>query len=255
MADESVIYSRGERLRTAEVIVTDERLKTLLGADPVDATVSLTVSGQPVADDTITLDEEVFTFKASSANENQITIGANKAATQANIRTILNAHSSGKFDIAAFASDVAVITYIGSTGTGGNGKASTESATNVTLSAATFTGGVEEVEEGIVLIEVPARKVVSIVNAIVQSKIVDAYTSGYSDIKVNRGDADVNAVTIDGSLFTTEGDNERAVTSADGVISGTNVILRNTGDNNIAGGNAANKLKVTITYVILDKLT
>jgi hypothetical protein len=108
----------------------------------VHASGTITFSGQPLADDTITVNGIVITFKAASPTGNQVLIGSTADETAVNLYAFLA--NSVNVNIAAstyaVASGVITVTAV-AVGTGGNAITLTESATNVVVSGATLTGG------------------------------------------------------------------------------------------------------------------
>lgn len=95
---------------------------------------TLTVDTQPTADDTMTIGSTAYTFKASQSGPTEIAIGANLAATQANIVARINGTDDYKGNknavasAAAFSSDASVITAR-KPGTAGDSIATTETFT------------------------------------------------------------------------------------------------------------------------------
>jgi hypothetical protein len=110
----------------------------------VKATGSIGVTGLPVADETITVNGVVFTFKASATLANHITIGTDADTTRANIAAKLNASTSPLVAKATYVNNGtnAVTVTHDQPGVKGNAFTLAENATNVTVSGATLTGGV-----------------------------------------------------------------------------------------------------------------
>jgi hypothetical protein len=108
----------------------------------VKATGTITFSGLPVADETITVRGIVYTFKASASTSTQITIGADATETAANAAAKIDA-----YDIAVDAVNVAGVLTISAanSGTYGNDYTLAESAANTAVSGANLTGGVDKV--------------------------------------------------------------------------------------------------------------
>lgn len=102
-------------------------------------TVNLTFSGLPIANETITIGGKTLTFKAASGNQNEITIGADAAATAVNTTTIINANTDLKGLVLA-SSGGSGITAVQLLQTGRIGLliALSEAATNTAWSAASF---------------------------------------------------------------------------------------------------------------------
>ena len=108
----------------------------------VKATGTVTFTGLPVADETITVNAIVYTFKASASTATQITIGADATSTASNAASKIEANDS-----AVDASSVAGVLTItaANTGTYGNAITLAESAANTTVSGANLSGGVNKV--------------------------------------------------------------------------------------------------------------
>ena len=108
----------------------------------VKATGTVTFTGLPVADETITVNAIVYTFKASASTATQITIGADATATASNAASKIEANDS-----AVDASNVAGVLTITAAATGEYGNAITlaEAATNTAVSGATLSGGIDKV--------------------------------------------------------------------------------------------------------------
>jgi hypothetical protein len=109
----------------------------------VKATGTVTFTGLPVADETITVNAIVYTFKASASTATQITIGADATATASNAASKIEAN-----DAAVDASNVAGVLTITAAATGeyGNAITLTEAATNTSVSGSgTLTGGIDKV--------------------------------------------------------------------------------------------------------------
>ena len=108
----------------------------------VKATGTVTFTGLPVADETITVNAIVYTFKAAAATATQITIGADATATASNAASKIEAN-----DTAVDASNVAGVLTITAAATGEYGNAITlaETATNTAVSGATLSGGIDKV--------------------------------------------------------------------------------------------------------------
>lgn len=123
-------------------------------ADLADrAKVTLTLSGNASAAETVTLGAVTYTFRASVASTaNEVLVGANAAESLANLKAAVNNDTtqSTKYGTATVANPTvgaAALTattlefYAKTGGTGGNSLASTETMTNGAFSAATLTGG------------------------------------------------------------------------------------------------------------------
>lgn len=103
------------------------------------ATQTVTFStGVPIANETVTIGGQVFTFKASRSAPFQVTIGADNATTAANFVSAVNTDSTKAF---ATAATNVVTLHAYALGTAGNSITLTEAATNVTVGGATLAGG------------------------------------------------------------------------------------------------------------------
>jgi hypothetical protein len=119
---------------------------------PVPATEVVTFSANPAPADTLTLAGTAITFVAAGATGNQVNIGVSLAVTLANLMTLLNNSVDAnliKFSQAINgAQNVITLTANQTLSTGafagsaGNALTATKSSTAITLSGATFSGGV-----------------------------------------------------------------------------------------------------------------
>lgn len=109
----------------------------------VAATGTITFSGQPVNNDTITVNGIVITFKsAGPVTGNQVLIGGSFAETAVNLYAFLINSQSANILASTYAVASGVITVTAAAvGTGGNALTLVESATNVVVSGGTLTGG------------------------------------------------------------------------------------------------------------------
>jgi hypothetical protein len=111
----------------------------------VAATGSITFSGQPLANSTVTINGTVFTFVASGATGNQVNIGGSLSATMTALATALNASVVSGVAVATYAGTASAINITHDTlGAAGNAftiAASTSPASNGTVSGPTLTGG------------------------------------------------------------------------------------------------------------------
>lgn len=108
----------------------------------VKASGTITFTGLPVADETITVRGVAYTFKASASSATEITIGADATETAENTVAKINAN-----DALLDAVNVAGVVTVSAANTGEYGNAYTlaESATNTAVSGATLSGGVDKV--------------------------------------------------------------------------------------------------------------
>lgn len=115
---------------------------------------TLTLSGNAVADETVTIGTRVYTFKASPSAADQIKVGSDAADTILNIVAAINGaagsgtlYGTGTLPHATVtaedgAGDTVVLTAK-STGTAGNSIATSETMTNASFGSATLAGGVD----------------------------------------------------------------------------------------------------------------
>ncbi len=108
----------------------------------VKAAGTVVFAGLPVADETFTVNANIYTFKATAANNTQVTIGADATATGANSVTSVEANDPA-LDSINFAGTVTISAAF--TGAYGNAIGLAAAATNVTVSGAFLTGGVDAV--------------------------------------------------------------------------------------------------------------
>ncbi len=141
----------------SHVLFTDSNYAGIGSWKAVKATGTITVTGQPADGDTFVLGLITYRFKNTIAQANDILIGANLAATQANIVAAINGdqtligtsyHATTRpnpgVSASAFVANVSTLTALYG-GIAGNLIVLTESATNVTVSGAGFlTGGLAE---------------------------------------------------------------------------------------------------------------
>lgn len=108
----------------------------------VKAAGTITFTGLPVANETITVRGVVYTFKAAASLATEITIGADATATAANTASKIDANDS-----LVDAVNVLGVVTISAANTGEYGNAYTlaEAATNTAVSGATLSGGVDKV--------------------------------------------------------------------------------------------------------------
>ena len=120
----------------------------VLTGDGVKATGSATFSGQPTANDTLTVGGVVFTFKASAPLDTDLVIGANLAATLAAAAVKIEA-KVGLIDVAATAT---VLTFTGhDQGSAANAVTLAKNSTVITVSGATLAGGVDATKKKVVV--------------------------------------------------------------------------------------------------------
>jgi hypothetical protein len=121
-------------------------LKIMPGASLVtngaQASGTITFSGQPSADDTITVGATTFTYKAAPTTSVQVKIGSTVADTIKNTVDKIRAHpTSGPLVEVSYTATVITI-KAEAEGTAGNSIALQKSATNLAVSGANLSGGV-----------------------------------------------------------------------------------------------------------------
>lgn len=104
------------------------------------ATGAITFTGQPTADDTITINGHVITWKASGAIANQVNVGGSAAASAANLLALINA-APLTYLVTASGTGLVLALQATTAGTSGNAITLTESTANLTVSGATLSGG------------------------------------------------------------------------------------------------------------------
>ena len=104
-------------------------------------TVTVTDANLTNGSDTLTIGGKVLTWVASAANENEITNGANDAASAANLAAVVNANSVLKGIIAAtVVTNVVTLRFLWPSRLGNLVTIATNDATAMALSAAVFGG-------------------------------------------------------------------------------------------------------------------
>ncbi|WP_439398709.1 hypothetical protein ACRQ5Q_15140 [Bradyrhizobium sp. PMVTL-01] len=124
-----------------------EQFNNVVGPTPASA--SYTFTGQPTANDTITIAGSAVTFVASGATGLQVNLGANLAATLSNLLTFLQGSSDTGLVKCVYSLSGSVLTVTANqtqgtgtnAGTGGNALTVAKTSTNITVSGATLTGG------------------------------------------------------------------------------------------------------------------
>lgn len=104
----------------------------------VEATGTVTFTGLPAVDETVTINGQVYVFKAAAAGALEVTIGADANETGANFAAKVNSNSI--VVTGANVGGVVTLTAI-SAGAAGNTITLAEAAANTTVSGATLTGG------------------------------------------------------------------------------------------------------------------
>lgn len=129
----------------------DNLVATMPGAtlftDGIAATGTITVATQPTNTQTITVNGKTVTFKTAApvAANLEVLIGANQAATAANLAAMLKASTDAALVVASYSVEGAVVTVTAAArGTAGNAftLVTGTAGVAVTMSAGTLTGGV-----------------------------------------------------------------------------------------------------------------
>ncbi|MGA4275576.1 DUF3383 domain-containing protein [Ralstonia nicotianae] len=104
---------------------------------------TVTLTGNPAANDTVTIGGTAITFVSANPTGNQVLLGTTAAQTGANLQAFLQASPDVNISKCKFSTSLGVVsaTY-GTVGTAGNAFTLAKSSTNITLSGATLTGGV-----------------------------------------------------------------------------------------------------------------
>lgn len=129
------------------VAVGAYRANAIFRTSAVKATATLTLTGDPSADETFVLCGTTFTAKGSGATGNQFNISAgNATTTAANIAAAVNASATAKVTASVVASSaLGVVTFTAiDPGAAGNGYVLTESMSNTTR--VDFAGGSDGTE-------------------------------------------------------------------------------------------------------------
>ncbi len=105
------------------------------------ARATITFSGVGTADDTVTINGDTITLKASAtAGQPEVTIGGTATATAQALKTYINEHSD-TLGVTATGAAAVITISANEPGTGGNGITLAKSSTAITVSSATLTGG------------------------------------------------------------------------------------------------------------------
>lgn len=145
-ADDDVVNNDGDITVMVDARNIGVHLKGLLGqpvtTQGVAAAGAITFAANPVANDTMTLAGQAFTFKAAVAAATDIKIGATRAETVRNAVWALNASAVAAVTAASYSTDrdAAAITITHDT-IGVAGNAFTLAASAATVSGATLAGG------------------------------------------------------------------------------------------------------------------
>ena len=110
-------------------------------ANMVRAVGTLTLSGNPSADETMVLGAFTLTAKNSGATGLQYNIGANAAATTVAIAALINTHATLSTLFSATSTATTVVVTCLTPGLIGNSVAFTESMSNTTINGSGYLGG------------------------------------------------------------------------------------------------------------------
>lgn len=104
---------------------------------------NITLTGNPAANDTVTIGGTAITFVAANPTGNQVLIGSGAAQTAANLQAFLQASADVNISKCKYSTALGVVTVTyASVGTAGNAFTLAKSSTNITVSGATLSGGV-----------------------------------------------------------------------------------------------------------------
>ena len=110
-------------------------------SDPVAATGTVVFTGTPVANETVTIGDDVYTFKASRSLAFEVTINANNTTQGDNLDTAVAADATGDY---TSANATGTVTVTSSTaGVIGNSIALATDATGTAVSGAVLAGGAD----------------------------------------------------------------------------------------------------------------
>jgi hypothetical protein len=159
----------GVAIRQFEVLMMDAngRLTPWDATEFGYASGTVTFTGQPANNDTVTINGVVITFKTSGATGAQVNIGATAGATVTNFVNLINGTPDSTNDTTGLtvegndplagtgvtatvdATGLIVTLHAVAPGTAGNSITLTEAATNVTVSGATLAGGAAETDTAV----------------------------------------------------------------------------------------------------------
>jgi phage tail sheath gpL-like len=109
-------------------------------SNAIAATGTVVFSGTPVADETLTIGTDVYTFKSSRSLAFEVTINANNSTQGDNLDTAIAADATD-YTSSNTTGTVTITAAVG--GTAGNSIALAEAATGTAVSGAALTGGVD----------------------------------------------------------------------------------------------------------------
>ena len=115
-----------------------------LVTDGVQASGTITFTGNPVADETIAIAGTTFTFKTAATTSAHIKLGSTPAETIENAARVIRAHPTvGPLVELSYTATVITV-KAEEAGTAGNAYALAKAADDITVSGATLTGGVDQ---------------------------------------------------------------------------------------------------------------
>jgi hypothetical protein len=129
----------------ATVVWTGSQFQVTSKSTGVGAAASgtATLTANPASNDTLTINGTAVTFVAANPVGNQVLIGANAAATSANLQAFLAASTDVNLSQCSYATAGAVTTVTAiALGNAGNAITLAKSSTAITLSGATLSGGI-----------------------------------------------------------------------------------------------------------------
>lgn len=129
----------------ATVVWTGSQFQVTSKSSGIGALASgtVTLTANPAANDTLTINGTAVTFVAASPTGNQVLIGANAAATAANLQEFLAASADANLSQCSYSTTGSVTTVSALTASNaGNAITLAKSSAAITLSGATLSGGV-----------------------------------------------------------------------------------------------------------------
>lgn len=127
---------------TLENLVSIMPGATLVEVGGVAASGTVTFAGTAVANDTVTVNGVVFTFKASPVADTDVALGASAAGSAANLAAKLSASTDPKLADLSFTANLGVLT-VSYAYEGVDGNLITLAASAATVSGATLSGGTD----------------------------------------------------------------------------------------------------------------
>jgi flagellin len=225
------------------ISVTTGALTSLGIGFGANASNTLSAIGNAIADETVVIGATTYTFKASAAAANEVTIGASATETLANLAAAVNAgagagvaYGSGttaNLSATAVASGSTVAFTAKVAGTGGNAIVSTETATLMGFSnAGTFAGGAGSAG---LTTAAAAQAALTNINGAIQSV---AATRGNIGAAINRLQSAVSVIQNQSQNLSAAEDGIRAADIAQEVANMTKFsILNQTGISSLAQAN------------------